>query len=315
MQDTPVSHSPPPERVRFVVETPEMYGSEASQAYIRQEIERPSKAWVQEVVESTRETEFVKLRTADFVLLPDLNCHRRHPPRHPAPPFRARPAHPSPGVDPPCDPAIVAIGASLRPQRPAPVLCGRPSSAPLACTRYFAWNPGMSRRGGAASTTSPGGRPPTPYHASRRFNWLAIVADPSIRSIRDLRGEHLPLLERMYRTCVQAIQREHRVGLEDIMVFANYPPSVYKLHFHFCAPFFQPTAYDAFRMHSLSAIINNLRVDPGYYAVSTFQIPVHTNSDLYRAIVASRGECGNLSSTSSSSSSVFSDDGGGEDPP
>jgi hypothetical protein len=92
------------------------------------------------------------------------------------------------------------------------------------------------------------------------------------------------MLERLHRQCVGAIQGEHKVGEEDIMVFANYPPSVYRLHFHFCAPFFQPSAFDAFRMHPLSAIINNLRLQSGYYALSTFQIPVHSSSDLYRAL-------------------------------
>jgi m7GpppX diphosphatase len=161
-----------------------------------------------------------------------------------------------------------------------------------------------------------------PYHTTagggggaRRFNWLAIVADPEVRSIRDLRGAHLPMLERMYRQCVQAIQREYRVGWEDVMVFANYPPSVYKLHFHFCAPFFQPTAYDAFRMHSLSAIINNLQVNPEYYALSTFQIPVHTNSDLYRAVVAARGECGGVSPSSSASTPTASSSAGSDEEP
>ena len=124
-----------------------------------------------------------------------------------------------------------------------------------------------------------------PRQVRHRFNWLAIVADPSLRSVRDLRGEHVGMLERLYEQCVSAIQKEYKgVGEDDIMVFANYPPSVYKLHFHFCAPFFQPTAYDAFRMHSLRGIINNLRIQPLYYQVSTLQIPVHSGSELYRAM-------------------------------
>ena len=214
-----------PERVKFLIETPELHASGETQEYIRQETIRPSKLWVQEVVACGRESEFVKLRTADFVLLPDINCHRRQ---------------------------------------------GRPYRTRLA-TRQEA-ELGCVARGGAAAC------------GARRFNWLVIMADPGLRSIRDLRGEHAPMLERMHRLCVEAIQREYRVAAEDIMVFANYPPSVYKLHFHFCVPFFKPTAYDAFRMHTLSSILNNLRIHPEYYRLSTFQIPVHRNSDLYRAI-------------------------------
>jgi hypothetical protein len=262
MQETPASDGGAHERVRFVMETPELYGSDEVQAYVQREIERPSKAWVREVVESTRETEFVKLRTAEFVLLPDLNGHRRPPPRHPHP-------------------------------WPRPRLEERPLSAPAA-RRAFHRPP--------APAPAPAPPPAPSHHAARRFNWLAIVADPGLRSVRDLRGEHLPMLERLYRQCVQAIQREYRVGSGDVMVFANYPPSVYKLHFHFCAPFFQPTAYDAFRMHSLSSIISNLQVHPDYYMLSTFQVPVHSNSDLYRAVVAGGGRAADSSGSSSSPS-------------
>jgi hypothetical protein len=203
------------DRVRFLVETGEMHGSAETRAFIEQEVERPSKQWVGEVVQSSRESEFVKLRTEDFVLLPDINCNRRV-----------------------CKPAA---------------------------------RPGRGRVGA---------EPPPP----RRFNWLAIVTDPSIRCIRDLRGEHVQMLERLQGQCVRAIQREYDVSEGDIMVFANYPPSVYRLHFHLCAPFFKPSAYDAFRMHPLSAIINNLRINGDYYALSSIQIPVHRNSELYRSV-------------------------------
>lgn len=202
-----------PERVRFLVETGEMHASDETRAFIEQEVGRPSKQWVGEVVQSSRESEFVKLRTDDFVLLPDINCNRR------------------------------------------------------VCKQ----GPRFGRVRAASECAAP-----------RRFNWLAIVADPSIRSIRDLRGEHVKMLEELQSQCVAAIQREHRVDTGDVMVFANYPPSVYRLHFHLCAPFFKPSAYDAFRMHPLSAIINNLKIHPDYYRLSSIQIPVHRNSELYR---------------------------------
>jgi m7GpppX diphosphatase len=209
------------DRVRFLVETGEMHASAETRAFIEQEVERPSKQWVGEVVQSSRESEFVKLRTEDFVLLPDINCNRR--------------------------------------------VC---KQGP---------RPGRARTGEGSSDTV----------QVKRFNWLAIVTDPSIRSIRDLRGEHLQMLEELQRQCIAAIRREYEVEAEDVMVFANYPPSVYRLHFHLCAPFFKPSAYDAFRMHPLSAIINNLRIHPEYYRLSSIQIPVHRNSELYTTEIKS----------------------------
>jgi hypothetical protein len=350
----------PSEGMRFLMETPETHCSRESQAFIQQEIDRPSKAWVQEVVRSDRESEFVKLRTEDFVLLPDLNGHRRQ-----ARAFRARPLQ------------LLAAGAGAGNwpryesgwkmadwkqqggverdwkhqggierdwkhqggverdwkhqggierdwkhqggiERDWKHQGGvdrdwkhqggverdwkqpTPREAPSQGGLFGSWRGGETQpqhnrarswpiEGGCAedanAADAAAAKSIAPRQARHRFNWLAIVADPSLRSVRDLRGEHVGMLERLYEQCVSAIQKEYAgVGEGDIMVFANYPPSVYKLHFHFCVPFFQPTAYDAFRMHSLSGIINNLRVHPLYYKVSTLQIPVHSGSELYRAM-------------------------------
>jgi len=330
----------PSEGMRFLVETPETHLSTESQAFIRQEIERPSKVWVQEVVQSDRESEFVKLRTDDFVLLPDLNGHRRQ-----ARAFRAR-AQQQAGVQASSWRAggdggewgrgwrveqhqqqnVVVAGGGPRCQwRPQGERWGAEKRHDRCEERHDRWgalDPNKQHERGEERHDRWGALDPNKQHergeerhdrwgasdpnkqqqavddvahvaprysgaapARHRFNWLAIVADPSLRSVRDLRGEHIGMLERLYDQCVAAIQREHKgVSAADIMVFANYPPSVYKLHFHFCAPFFQPTAYDAFRMHSLSGIINNLKIHPLYYKLSSLQIPVHSGSELYRAI-------------------------------
>lgn len=233
--------------VRFFTETAEMHLSCEVQSFIEQEILKPSKAWVQEVVWSKRESESVKLRTDEFVLLPDLIANRRQ--------FRPQ-----------------AQGQMHWQQRQS--LGGwqrqqQQQRFPPRCARQ----PVQESQEG-----STGGRQMT----SKSLNWLAIVSDPAVRTIRDLRGEHVGMLERLYEQCVEAIQKEFKVEKHDIMVFANYPPTVYKLHFHFCAPFFTSNAYDAFRMHSLSGIINNLKVSPDYYKVSMFQVPVLIGSELFK---------------------------------
>jgi hypothetical protein len=280
----------PSEGMRFVVETPTSHHSRESQAFIQQEIDRPSKVWVQEVVQSDRESEFVKLRTEEFVLLPDQNCNRRQ-----ARPFRARPQHPvSWKMSGPCQfswRTPTKHEDSEGGWRES-VEWGRwGGGAEPHHNRARSWpaEEGVALKSSVLTARADSDRSEVLAAASaryrQRFNWLAIVADPSLRSVRDLRGEHIGMLERLYEQCVDAIRMEYTgVAAADIMVFANYPPSVYKLHFHFCAPFFQPTAYDAFRVHSLSGIINNLKIHPLYYKISSFQIPVHSGSDLYRVV-------------------------------
>ena len=61
-----------------MVETPEMYASEDMQAYIKQETVRPCKQWIVDVINGCQETECVKLRTIDFLLLPDTERVNRY---------------------------------------------------------------------------------------------------------------------------------------------------------------------------------------------------------------------------------------------
>ncbi len=51
-----------------------MHQSASMQAYIYKAVHRHCKQWIHEVIFCRRETERVKLRTRDFVLLPDVNC-------------------------------------------------------------------------------------------------------------------------------------------------------------------------------------------------------------------------------------------------
>lgn len=229
-------------RVQFVYETPEQHASSCTQNFIQQEVHKPSKLWVHDVLSSRRESESVKVRTKDFVLLPDINAGKRPPSVFRSPDYEHRALQGLPrwaGGKPPA-------------QRLLPPLVQVP-------------------------------RPPLPQARPRHFNWLAIVTDPSVRSIRDLNANHLPMLEGLYDECISVITKEFGVTRNDVVAFANYPPSVYRLHFHFCAPFMTSGAFDAFRMHPLSTIINNLKICPDYYKVSTFHVPLHLGSDLDRA--------------------------------
>ena len=114
-------------------------------------------------------------------------------------------------------------------------------------------------------------------------NWMSIMKDPALRNIRDLRAKHIPLLLEMKQACFAAIKKENpNIREDELMVYANYPPSVQTLHFHFCSPYIFPWSFDAFRIHPLDAIVNNLRLKPDYYLVSDLTISLHENSPLYR---------------------------------
>jgi hypothetical protein len=111
------------------------------------------------------------------------------------------------------------------------------------------------------------------------FNWMVILKDEKLRNLRDLRAYHVELLQKVKSKSIEILQTEFpQISKEDVMIFANYPPSVHRLHFHLCFPFFFANAYDAFRIHPIDQIINNLQINSEYYFVSSFTIPLYENS-------------------------------------
>lgn len=212
------------------VETARLHASPEMQQWLSDETSKPSKRWIHDVIHRKREEDNIRLKTDEFILLPDVT---------PTPKYRLFPwQHPS------------------RPRIPR-------SCIPTA-HESEAWQTPRHQRGEC-----------DPRH------WLAIVTDLKLRSIRDLRGEHLSMLRALEWQCTEAMLKAHpTLRREDVMIFANYPPSVYQLHFHVCVPFKRQAPYDAFRIHPLHTIINNIEVSGTFYRDSSFKVPVQRNSEL-----------------------------------
>lgn len=128
-------------------------------------------------------------------------------------------------------------------------------------------------------------RLPNPRPPKRVLNWLAIAHDRQIRSVRDLRGHHIPMLKAMLSACMQTIERETGIRQEQVMAYVHYPPSVYQLHVHFSYPYGQYCHRDTYRVHSLPTIINNLEIDPDYYKKASLHMAVYRQS-LHSAALA-----------------------------
>jgi hypothetical protein len=70
------------------------------------------------------------------------------------------------------------------------------------------------------------------------------------------------------------------------MAYVHYPPSVYQLHVHFSFPYGQYCHRDTYRVHSLSSVINNLEMDPDYYAKATLHLALYKQSLHYAALTS-----------------------------
>lgn len=136
---------------------------------------------------------------------------------------------------------------------------------------------------GRAHRHGPPGSKPVP---KLTLNWLSIMTDMRIRTLRDLRGEHIPVLKTMLESCLLSIEEQTGVPQHQVMAYVHYPPSVYQLHVHFSFPYGQYCHRDAYRVHSLGAIINNLEIDSEYYAKSTLYLAMYRQSLHYQALTA-----------------------------
>ena len=119
------------------------------------------------------------------------------------------------------------------------------------------------------------------------LNWLSIVQDQTIRSLRDLRGAHVPMLRRMLETCTTAIQKETGIPVDQVMAYVHYPPSVYQLHVHFSFPYGQYCHRNAYRVHNLRSVIDNLELDPDYYKKITLYMAIPKKSSYGMALSSS----------------------------
>jgi hypothetical protein len=116
------------------------------------------------------------------------------------------------------------------------------------------------------------------------LNWLAIVQDKSIRTLRDLHEGHIPMLKRMLDTCMQTIGKEAGIPCDQVLAYIHYPPSVYQLHVHFAYPYSQYFHRDALRVHSLQSVITNLEMDADYYRKVTLYMAIQKQSLHYEAL-------------------------------
>ena len=100
---------------------------------------------------------------------------------------------------------------------------------------------------------------------------LAIAYDTSLLSLRDLRGEHLPLLRAMLDEGLNAVAQRYNVDRRQLLAFLHYPPSFYRLHVHIVLLGGSALAGGALgaagsRAHLLADVISALEVAPDYYA-------------------------------------------------
>jgi len=115
---------------------------------------------------------------------------------------------------------------------------------------------------------------------------LGIVKDSSITCIRDLRGQHIPLLKTMVKEGLAAIKSTYGVQAENqIRVFVHYQPQFYHFHIHFTR-LENEVGCSVERGHLVSDIIQNIEMDSNYYTKRILTYKLKKGSPLENLIAA-----------------------------
>jgi len=107
---------------------------------------------------------------------------------------------------------------------------------------------------------------PTEENKKKKKSYLVIFCDKDLKSIRDLRQEHIPLL---LEVC-QKIKNYIPVGFSHASF--HYHPSVYQLHLHVKQ---ENTNEDAnWRIYPLSYVLLALSINENFFKEATLQTQV-----------------------------------------
>ncbi|CAM9304297.1 unnamed protein product [Ascophyllum nodosum] len=112
---------------------------------------------------------------------------------------------------------------------------------------------------------------------------LAICHKRGIRTLRDLRSAHVPMLQEMYRRGVETIEAVYGVPEDQLRVFVHYLPQFFHFHVHFTRVH-NSIGVEVERAHLLLDIIQNLQEDGEFYSRRTMQFRLRQNDALLKAL-------------------------------
>ncbi|XP_003737724.1 m7GpppX diphosphatase isoform X2 [Galendromus occidentalis] len=110
---------------------------------------------------------------------------------------------------------------------------------------------------------------------------LVIAHDRTLHSIRDLRREHIPLLENIREKSITLIEEKFGLGEDKLLMYFHYPPSYYQLHVHIVALTFEnPPGGGCQRGHLLDTVKSNLEICSDFYDRATLSYTVRHSDPL-----------------------------------
>lgn len=101
-----------------------------------------------------------------------------------------------------------------------------------------------------------------------KLHILCLPTDTTLRSIRSLTGQHIPLLEHMKKVTLETIKNKYGIDECYLKMFFHYEPSTYHLHIHFVNAAYHDARTSVEYSHELNNVIFNLSIYSQYYKVA-----------------------------------------------
>ncbi|NXU57732.1 DCPS diphosphatase, partial [Turnix velox] len=111
---------------------------------------------------------------------------------------------------------------------------------------------------------------------------IALVHRRELKSLRDVTGEHLPLLRNILQEGQEAIQKRFGIPPSRLRVFFHYQPSYFHLHVHFTALGHEVAGSGVERAHLLADVIDNVATNPTFYQSRALSFPLRANEPLFQ---------------------------------
>lgn len=108
---------------------------------------------------------------------------------------------------------------------------------------------------------------------------LAIPKQKDLKTIRDLKQEHLPMLKAIRDESLDAIEKKFNVNRSKILCYFHYQPTFFHLHVHFAH--IDRSMRDFRDNVSLDQCIANIEMVPDYYQRATLVYKVGTQMPLF----------------------------------
>ena len=122
---------------------------------------------------------------------------------------------------------------------------------------------------------------------------LALPRQRDLRTIRDLKREHLPLLKSMRDDSLRAIEETYGVKACNVRAFFHYQPTYYHLHIHFVhTKMIKKVSCHVGRAVLLDDVIDNIefyspdKAVGDYYQTKTMLTEVKGGTHLHKIMAA-----------------------------